>query len=108
MRSYEPSKANLGPGSAVGKKGQKKLASLADFFHFSSSAEPGPRLSEANVAFCAKRGEEKNNASHLFRALRKMPRSPRLAHKAPVHMRAMDDHVRVNLERTQRVLILAL
>ena len=72
------------------------------FFRFSSSAEPGPRLSEANVAFCAKRGEEKNNASHSFRTLRKMPRSPRLAHKA-------HDHARVNLERTQRVLrILAL
>ena len=77
------------------------------FFPFSSSAEPGPWISEANV-FCAKRGEEKNNDSHSFRALRKMPRSPRLAHKAPV-TQAMDDHARVNLQRTQRVLrILAL
>ena len=62
MGSYEPSDASLGPGSAVGEKGQKRLASLADFFRFSPSAEPGPRLSEANAAFCAKRGEEKNNA----------------------------------------------
>ena len=55
------------------------------------------------MAFCAKRGEEKNNASHSFRTrtLRKMPRSPRLAHKAPA-TQAMDDHARVNLERTQR------
>ena len=30
----------------------------------------------------ARRGEE--NASHLFRASRKMPRSPRVAHKSPV------------------------
>ena len=32
MRSYEPSEASLGPGSPGGKKGQKRLASLADFF----------------------------------------------------------------------------
>ena len=49
----------------------------------------------ANAAFCAKRvrstrrGEEKNNASHSFLAWRKMPRSPRLAHKVPA-MPAMD------------------
>ena len=108
MRSYEPSEASLGPGFPGGKKGQKRLASLADFFRFSSSAEPDPRLTEANVAFCAKRGEEKNNASHSFRTLRKMPRSPRLAHKAPVMTQAVDDHPRVSLQRTQRVLILAL
>ena len=60
------------------------------------------------MAFWAKRGEEKNNASHSFRTLRKMSRSPRLAHKAPV-TQAVDDHASVNLERTQRVLrILAL
>ena len=90
------------------KKAKKDSLRSPIFFRFSSSAEPGPRLSEANVAFFAKRGKEKNNASHSFRALRKMPRSPRLAHKAPV-TQAVDDHARVNLERTQRVLrILAL
>ena len=89
------------------KKAKKDSLRSPIFFRFSSSAEPGPRLSEANVVFCAKRGEEKNNASHSFRALRKMPRSPRLAHKAPV-TQAVDDHARVNLQRTQRVLILAL
>ena len=82
------------------KNAKKNSLRSPIFFRFSSSAEPGPRLSEA---FCAKRGEEKNNASHSFRTLRKMPRSPRLAHKAPV-TQAMDDHARVNLERTQRVL----
>ena len=34
MRSSEPSEASLGPGSPVGKKYQKRLASLADFFSF--------------------------------------------------------------------------
>ena len=65
MRSYEPSEASLGPGSPGGKIKKAKKDSLHSpiFFRFSSSAEPGPRLSEANVAFCAKRGEEKNNAS---------------------------------------------
>ena len=82
----------------MGEKGKKIDSPI--FFRFTLSAKPGPRLSEANEAFCAKRGKEKNNASHLFRALRKMPRSPRLAHKAPV-MQAMDDHARVNLERRQ-------
>ena len=84
------------------KKAKKDSLHSPIFFRFSSSAEPGPRLSEGNVAFCAKRGEEKNNASHSSRTLRKMPRLPRLAHKA-------HDQARVNLERTQRVLrILAL
>ena len=104
MRSYEPSEASLGPGSRGQKRPKKTRFARRFFFRFSSSAERSPRLSEANVAFCAKRGEEKNNASHSFRTrtLRKMPRSPRLAHKA-------HDHARVNLERTQRVLrILAL
>ena len=47
--------------------------------------------SEANAAFCAKRETrrgEKNKAFFFllssFRAARKMPRSPRLAHKEPV------------------------
>ena len=90
------------------KKAKKDSLRSSIFFRFSSSAEPDPRLTEANVAFCAKRGEEKNNASHSFRTLRKMPRSPRLAHKAPVMTQAVDDHPRVSLQRTQRVLILAL
>ena len=85
------------------KKAKKDSLRSPIFVRFSSSGEPGPRLSEANVAFYAKRGEEKNNASHSFRTLRKMPRSPRLAHKAPV-TQVMDDHAPVNLERTQRVL----
>ena len=34
MRSYEPSEASLGQGSPVGKKCQKRLASLVDFFSF--------------------------------------------------------------------------
>ena len=44
--------------------------------------------SEANAAFCAQREKRKNKALVFllssFRAARKMPRSPRLAHKAPV------------------------
>ena len=39
-----------------------------------------------HFARSARREEEnqEENASHLFRASRKIPRSPRLAHKAPV------------------------
>ena len=50
------------------KNAKKDSPRSSIFFLFSSSAEPGPRLSEASVAFCVKRGEEKNNASHSFRA----------------------------------------
>ena len=60
MRSYEPSEASLGLGSVVGKKGQKRLASLADFFRFSSSAEPSPKLKRGKRGIFRKmRGGEK-------------------------------------------------
>ena len=32
IRSYEPSEASLGPGSAVGEKGKIRLPSLANLF----------------------------------------------------------------------------
>ena len=49
--------------------------------------------SEGNAAFCAKRETregKKSRALHSFRASRKMPRSPRLAHKAPVLQAIID------------------